>query len=114
MKGLQASQLVLREPQRAGGHVGDEVVRIASTRDGQHVRPAMQGPCQPDLRGRCAVRACNREDLLTIGVTLARLSAGTRDREERNERDALLITKQFSLATATITPSWARVFKNCW
>src|SRR6202012_4398449 len=73
---FQTGQLLIREPDRARGHVLDEVVRVAGARDGQHVRSLVQGPGELDLRASGVVRVGDRAQLFGLRAGLALLAPG--------------------------------------
>ena len=83
-----------REPQRGGGHVVGQVVRVAGAGDGQHVRPALQRPGQPDLRGVAPWARATASTSACSGPVAPAPAAAPGDREERHERDALLARRR--------------------
>ena len=65
---------------------------VGCARDDQHVRPALQSPCQADLRRGGLVLAGDREDLAGLGAAGVGLASGSGNGEERHERHVLLAT----------------------
>jgi hypothetical protein len=90
MDWFQPGQVVRREPQRSGGVVVVEMVRISGARDDQYVRSSVQRPGQADLCRGGVVGAGESEHLVVLGAAGAGLAPGTGDGEERHERYALL------------------------
>ena len=87
---VEPGQVAGRETERSGRDVVGEVGGVGCAWDDQHVRSAVQGPCQADLRRGGLVLAGDREDLLGSGATRTSLAPGSGDGEERDERHALL------------------------
>ena len=87
---LPQCHFLRREPQRARGHVGLQVLRVPGSRDGQHVRSLLERPRQPDLRGRRAVRSGDGQDVVAVSITRVLLASLAGDGEERHVRHALL------------------------
>lgn len=71
LKSVETVQFVLRELQRARGHVRVEVVGVAGARDGEDVAALVKSPGQSDLRGCRVVCACDGEYLVPIVVACA-------------------------------------------
>ena len=85
---VQPGQLLLREPERAGGDVLGQVVRIPRAGDGEDVRPLVQGPGEPDLGGGGVVGAGVALDAVTRGLNTGLLeqrdlASGTSSRSSK-------------------------------
>lgn len=57
---VKPGQVTGREAQRSGSDVVGEMAGVACARDDQHVRPALQSPCQAYLRRSGVVLAGDR------------------------------------------------------